>query len=1136
MSGGEGMIVRNGIRSTLRARGRAALFTLLILVLTLSLTLGLGMWVYCAQTLAAVDESYTSIALVEYMGQSYPDQDTADEEARRAAGTLDGAAVSAIEGVELWESTDSCLAAAAGYERTEGLIPYEDYGVVTAFNFSPLTREEWVTVTVEEPEVYPCLVSNAATFEVSYCLSAGERVQVPTYLLTETGFRLFTLKDGEVIFRSGELDYLSNDESYVVYEMLQGTGLLYYLGTYVPGYNAHEWMSYTYIPMTDEYRYYVYETVTYGYQGIISSALYTREGKAGILAVFEPGDTGFVPEEGKRYLLHGVFTQGNTANRQFTVTEFYEGCDTAPYLELSGSGDPALEEGIFADYAEKYRRANNYLRMEASGDIAALEPFHQGALYLAQGRFPEPGETGVCVVDGRTAAQMELALGDGVEVEKLLSGEDSRFDLSLSGETRTLEVVGITNAVEEYAGYLWVAPEDGGGEQTLFGYTLGRAVLDNALGRQAADALQAMAPEGVRVTLYDQGYSTAAQPLKAMESTALALTAASACGTLAVLLLFAYLFVGRQRETVEILSCLGTPAGKIRLWLLSGAAMVAGTAAAAGGAAGALSLGAILRAALTSAQQLYSVDQRYSEAAVGVAREAPALGDIPRWPAAAAALAVCVLALLLCLFFLRLTRRQDTPRKGKNSVRVPREGTSTAGRGAPRFALLAARRGGWRTGVVPAAALALALLLGLLVSGARGWSGQIDALYDTARITGQVTSTNGRQATSVALSVPNARLLWDSGLLSQLSVSKGWHYWFWDEMPEFSNTTFGEDTRAAWIGRQPQLVALNSLDAAPAFYYGEAPQVEWLEGWDEGFLSATDYYSVLNSISFFNRYTEVGGEEWLTYPCLVSRELLEERGLSLGDTFQLSARLDQVIYEDYDASLELQIVGAYAGTAGQSEIYVPLSFWLDPRWLTGEVDPAPGEGERVTSAFADEAGRDAYFYTYTTLSTCRFTLASPRELDALRDYLAGQGISQVNRMGNNRTTVVIRDQAFVETVGGLGRYVTFSRILLPALCAAVGLLGFIISWLMVSSRRVEFAILRGLGASRGRVFATFFLEQGGLALLGCLAGGGALTLLGAGWAGWAAAAGFLACYLAGCALAVALAGRTNLMSLLSERE
>ena len=154
----------------------------------------------------------------------------------------------------------------------------------------------------------------------------------------------------------------------------------------------------------------------------------------------------------------------------------------------------------------------------------------------------------------------------------------------------------------------------------------------------------------------------------------------------------------------------------------------------------------------------------------------------------------------------------------------------------------------------------------------------------------------------------------------------------------------------------------------------------------------------------------------------------------------------------------------------------------------------------------------------------------------LRDYLESRDFTQVGKVTSNRTNVLLRDQAFVETVAGLGRYITFSQILLPALCGAVGLLGFIVSWLMVNGRRMEFAVLRGLGASKGRVFATFFLEQGALALLGCVVGSVLLTLLGGGWVGWLAAAAFLVCYLMGCALAVAAVGRTNLMSLLSERE
>ena len=1119
------MILRNGVRSTLRARGRTVLFTLLIWLLTVSLALGLGMWAYCAQALAAIDESYTSIALVEYMGDDYPEPDKADDQARQAAQALDGATMADIDGVTLWETSAQTLAALSGYERREGAIPYEDYGVVVVSNLSPMYEDgiQWQPDTFRLPDT-ACGVTNIATRVTTYYVPGLEPLEVPWYFYDVEEGQYYEYVDG--ILQPADPGQFPD---------------VYILNTKLVGE-----MPEAYTPMSGQFYYYdpatglygVEGQVLYAYRGIISSVLYTHADEEGVLAIFEPGETGFAPESGKRYLIHGTFVDGHTANRTFAVMDFYDGCGTAPYLELSGSDDPALTHSIFVDYANHYQLANNYVRLEASDNIAALEPFHQGALYLEQGRFPQAGEQGVCVVDGRTATQMGLSLGDTVEVEALTSDPEDRFDLTAGGEEKVLEVVGIAVPSQDYAGRLWVSGGEGDFSSPLFGYQLGRAVLDNELGRQAADALQALVPDGVRVTLYDQGYSTAAQPLQSMEATALAVTSACTCGALVVLFLFGYLFVGRQRETVSVLVSLGTPAGKVRLWLLSGAAVVAGIAALAGAVAGALSLEAILRAVLASVQGLYAVDQRYSQAAIGVAREAPNLGQIPRWPAVAAGLAVFALALVLCLVFLSQARKQTAPRRGRTSVRVPRGGTSTGGRGALRFALLSVRRGGWRSAVVPAAALVLALLLGLLSSGTQGWSGQIDALYDTAQIGGQVTSTNGRQATSLAVSIPKARLLWQSGMLSRLSVSKGWHYWFSEEMPGFADTSFGQDTKAVWIGRQPELVALNSLDAAPAFYDGDPPQVEWLEGWDESFLSGSDYYSVLDCMSYWQGYpiSYSGASEWLTYPCLVSQSFLEERSLELGDTFEMQVRME-IKGQDHDLVLSFQTVGAYSGSTSQQEIYVPLSFWCDPSWITGEEAPV-ADGERITSSsnFSDKAGRDAYFYVNTTLSTCRFTLASPRQLDRFRDYLEDQGISQVGHTGRDRTTVVLQDQAFVETVSALGRYVTFSQILLPALCAAVGLLGFVISWLMVNGRRMEFAIMRGLGASRGRVFLSFFLEQALLALAGCALGGLVLTALGAGGTGWLATAGFLICYLAGCALAVLAVVRTRLIQLLSEKE
>lgn len=1133
------VIIRNGVLSSLRARGRVVLFTLLIFGVTVSLSLGLGMWAYCAQMLQRCDENYTSIALVEYMGTDYPEEDAADGYAREAFGALDGEAIAAVDGVQLWESADRTLASLEGYSRTYGDMPYEDMGVLVASVLSePITEERYVYYQEDElPDTYVAeLYSDDGTLlsEMRVYSGAGEPDILPVYY--------YQLQDGryrhavvDSVSGATELEYLTEEElpeAYVaaVITAAETSWRVHYDGPVDPTDPALE--RYRYDPAADAVC--RLEQVVVGYDGLVARTLYTSEREPGLVTItFE--EAGFQPEPGKYYLLHGTFydseLRGGTG---FGLTEFYEGCDTPPWLEVSGPDDPAVTSGIFAEYAERYRIGDNYIRLEASADIASLEPFQQGALSLAEGRFPQAGEPGVCLLSGTAADKMGVGLGDTVHVSRLASDEDDRFDLSGTGEEKELTVVGITNQSIDYDGCVWVSDAEGDFGGSLYGYQLGRAVLDNAQGRQAVETLQAMMPDQVRVTLYDQGYSAAAQPLETLRTTALAVTLAAAAGALAVLVLFAFLFVGRQRETVQILASLGTPKGKIALWLLSGGALLSGAAALLGGLAGGLLLDRVIAMALTAAQGLYTTDLRYSEAAVGLSQALDYSHAPLVWPALASALSVFVLALALCLLFLGQARRQDQPKQGKLKVRTPRGGTSTAGRGVLRFAVRNIRRGGMRSGVVPAAALVLSLLLGLLGSTAQDWQRQLASVCDNTRLSAQATSTDGRYFSGLILPGETVRQLNDSGLVEDLHVSTGYHYWLDGEMPNFGDGNFSQATREAWIARQPELVALNGLDAAPEFFYAD-PEVEWLEGWDESALQSQDYRAFYTTQNVTDLVQTEGPER---YPALVSRSFLTSHGLKLGD--QLQVMMEYTIggsgWEATSwAAVDLEIVGVFQPHSTQNHIYVPLAFVTNPADLFGEEDPFGGlaipEIYRSMEEVAD------YFRYMTRYGTCRFALSSARDLEALRDWLEEHDFGQVGGARTSRTAVLIRDGAFTQTVESLGRYISFGRLLFPILLVVVAVLGFVISWLMVNARRMELALMRGLGVPRGKVFWTFFLEQALLCLLGCLLGCGALALLGSGGAlQWLAAAGFAVCYLLGCALSVLAVGRVNLMNLLSERE
>lgn len=1134
------MHIRNGIRTALRARLRSVLFALLILVLTLALTLSVGMWGYCARLLAQFDETYTSIVLAEYMGEDYPDNSVADPDAREALAALDDDAAAGVEGVRLWERTDLITLAADGYKRPGSASPYNSCGVVVATRLSPLYNTGWGassaadTVLSEER-----IVVDTSTWDAVYYMPGLEPLELHLYFylpgiagvseeyVSSPEYRGNTVSFGE----SMSADELP--ERFLLGELFPDVVGDYTHGITVEGDLPEGYGRtapvYYYSPQSDTYEFYG-EHIS-GYTGSISRSIYTPDGREGVLAVFDFGTAGFAPEWGKRYLLHGKFVTGGASNRTFAVTDFYEGCEAAPWLELTGEDDPALTDGIFIEYADRYRYAASFVQAEASRDIASLEAFQQGTQYLTEGRFPEAGETGVCVISGSTAEQMDVGPGDTVSVSVLTSAEDNLYELTRTGDLRAWKIVGVTNPSDDYSGWFWVSDAEGGLGSPLFGYELGRAVLDNRSAVQAVEALQTLMPDQVRLTLYDQGYSAAAEPIQAMRTTAIAITTAAALGALAVLFLFAYLFIGRQRETVQVLVSLGTPKKKIRLWFLSGTSLITFFSAVLGAIAGYLTLDRAIAQAIAIAERLYAVDVRYSNAALGVVLEAPQAASVPAWYALATAAAVFFAALALCLVFLRYARQENTPKRGKTAVRVPKGKTSLFGRGAGRFALLAARRGGWRSAVVPLAALVLTLLLGILTAGSAGWEGQLEELYSNSALEGQVVSANGRSATKLSVSAATVRDLYQSGQLEEVAVSLGWNYWFRDEMPQFANTVFGDESRSAWIRQQPELIALNSLSAAPEFYYTEMPEVEWLDGWDETFLSESDYVGFMDSSIPFEGVFSIP-----PYPVLVSRAFLEERGLALGDWTSLFIRLE-LQNSRTDTDISVRIVGTFQPAGQKQNIYAPLGCWFDPAWITGDTTPlAEGEMVSLTSYITNQEQLDKYIYFSTNFRTCRFTLKSAYDLEDFRQILADGKYSQVGKVTGNRTTVLLLDQNFQKTVGGLGRYISFSRILFPVLLAVVGVMGLIISWLMVNGRRMEFAVLRGLGASRRRVFSTFFLEQGALCLTGSLIGALALTVLYPMPAIWLAAAGFLVCYLSGCALSILAVGRTKLMALLSERE
>ena len=1008
------MFIRNGIRSILRERGRTALFSLLIVFLTLTMILSLSVLLYCDAVTEACDRAYRSIALVEYMGSEYPNEDEPDAAARAAAEALKDESVLAVPGVTAWTRGSTAFAAAEGYERRSGTMPYGRKGVI--------------------------IIS---------------RVSDPVY-------------------QWQAFDSLNHP--------IESEGSFCY------------------------------------YTCLMKNAIYARSGKEGTYIDILTGNTDFVPEKGKSYVLNGFFVDTTGSARRigecpmngfivFRVESFIS-ADDLPYAEYTEGED--IPE-VFLHAAEQYRIMNNYVRIVPCRDVNDVYAFQQNEIRLAEGVMPDPGTPNTCVIANDLAERLGLGTGDILSLDELRGTSEDRYNLTLAGRSQAFTVSGVADVTAEHSGTVWVIAEDA--DTPLFGYLLGTASLRNAEAEEAAEALQALVPKQVRVTLLDQGYGSAVQPFREVRKTAVEVLVICSAGVAAVLLLFAFLFVGRQSGTVKIMVSLGTPGRGTALWFLSGVLAICGGAVILGTALASVLRPAVFRviAKAADAARAGTGCLWYSETSLGIVKQTVFDPQVPLWPSFLAALGILLLAMLFCLLLLRLACRSGTRRRGKSRVRVPHGRTSAWGRGGLRFALLSIRRGGLRSLVVPLVSLLLTVSVIVMGGVYQGWQNELDEALENTRIDGMVVSLNGRSYSGLSLTMNDVQTLLGTEGVDGVSLSYGYHYWLPEEEPAFNYGNTGRARRREWIAVQPEMVTLNALEAAKEFYYAD-PDVTWLEGWDESMLTEPDIRPLLLRIE------EKADEK--SIPAVCSTTFLEDHGMNLGDTFTCKVQVERSGKPTMEIPIILQAVGSYAQMGGKAIIYVPLACHVPAEMMTG------GDAPRSISK-----------ETLFTFTTCRFRLASARELDAVRKQLRALGFSAVGHISANRTTLLLRDAAFLKFTENMEQNIVMGRVMSTVISMLIVLLGFIISWLMTFSRRQEFALMRGFGTKKWRVFASFFLEQAILNVAGCLAGCAALfRLYAGGTAQLLAVAAYLICYLLGTAVSVLIIGKTDLMELLTVRE
>jgi ABC-type lipoprotein release transport system permease subunit len=888
------------------------------------------------------------------------------------------------------------------------------------------------------------------------------------------------------------------------------------------------------------------------YSMIVMRSLYSLKSEQdtillvdGNFATFEPGHYYLVFGEvyyGSSPLLHLRVADDEALFSSILGTEIPRSIDIT---SEAGDGPPFVipEDSPLTQIASTLPVLNNSLLVNGTNDLMALLPFHQQELYFLRGRpFTQEevarGER-VIVISDLVAARLGVDLGDTLDLSVAVSDrpgiENSYWVEDGFAYRGTFTVVGITNTVVDKSWYIYV-PRLSGVPFSSYpvGYTVGRAVLRNEAAAGFYQRISSSLEDRFELTIYDQGYSTVATPYRMILRIAQIVTVVCLVMVLAVVALFGFLFVYRQQETGETMLMLGAGRGRVLAYLLYSAGFIALLACLTGGLAAFWLHGGIVDLVIRAADMVSLIDLRYSNANLSISRTLDFAPQLKLSLFLAVGAAVFVLSSLSCLAFSTAAMRRRRPgRKAQAGPRRAQRSSTLAG-GSLKYALLSILRGRTRSLVVPLLAISMVVFLGQLARTSRQYQLQLEEIYQHSTLTGFFTDINGKQIGNQVLSAYDVGNLFRSGWVDPLSVSIGLPYLYLGRSGLADGTPvdigpliapsnfFAFEALEERILRGPDLTATNNIQEAPEFYFTGRVAIDFLDGYDESFLAVPS-----------------GDPE--TNTCIVPSSFLQQAGIELGDTIRVA--IDRVYFDQAERKriflhFDLRVIGSYEKQGSQDTIYAPLALLFHTPLIWDESQPtSEGPAQTFETGFSYDE-ETVHYLQHNTFHSASFTLVDPRALGSFKDYLASYGFSQVQAVSSVREFIVLKDASFNNAVASVLQQIRYIDTLYPILYALVGVIAGVASYLLVVSRKKELAILRGLGATRLETFLRLFLEHAILALLGVLAGlavwrlvGGELILPHLFLSG-----GFLACYLLGCGLSVALMNRAIVLALLLDRD
>ena len=882
----------------------------------------------------------------------------------------------------------------------------------------------------------------------------------------------------------------------------------------------------------------LYGTNDGGYRCTLTKSYYSntaKDGKTfGLSFRDEEEKKKFNLEIGHKYLASGDFRNENNLLmfRPAGVSSLVEntklGMDIPGYPVVDITDNPKYMEDAqtkkaWQNICDFYKVQNGSFQIHAADSLKTNRDFYLGNNYLKQGKLwtDEDADKGekVCIIHTGIASLLNKEIGDTIDLNLHFSNDSSNYFNSydpnegFAGKD-TYKVVGIYDSIQDETDpYIYLPTKslkNVPDKQKHF--YLGSVVIKNGQAQDYQEKIEPFMKDYFRITIYDQGYAQTAAPIKAMRTNAiLIITLCGGC-CIAILMLFANLFVNKQQESIAVMTALGTTKKDIRFYIMHGASTILGVGALVGCIVGFVSAKGIISIAYQLSQKAYEQDLRFSSLRMGV--QLPFEGKIESsfWVAILIGAFMVAVGTMICHFtankLIRMTanfggniskKKKKKKEKIVQAASAPKESFSyekihiTRASFFPGKKIFYAlkqsarsiRRNGKTSGVLLLISIAITLFIVFYNQGITAFESKLEKTYDQAKVDGYFSTITSQQMDARGVSEETREMIKFSYNVKKVYPSSSCNYEYVDKLVltgtlqeqqnelnrvreaytkqmEKPKGSFGMEARVIQIRSAEELIATKNLERSREFFQNTKPAVEYLKGY-ENFFEKKEWPSLAES----QKKSMLPEISESVIPVLLNQKFAHAHNINLGDVIMISKAVVINDGTDYVSNEQLcHVVGTYKSKTNGAGIYT--------RYQNGGLSilaKNPFEFDR----FMEFSLGDSYI---------NYSLDHVKDFSKLRDQLEEKGVSPVGVLGDARTCFVIDDKEMVQTVDNIQNNISFMIMLRYALFLLVVFIGFISAFMTMRTRKTEIAIIRSLGTGKIRTFFMFFLEYAAIGLGG----------------------------------------------------